>query len=213
MNKRQVLGSVFLLLTLSYLGVGQTTDVTTKPIKLQLRNVQVQSVLVELAVQSEVPIGFERSDLDGPESRLNVDETQSTVKELLDHLVQEVPLYKWELCDGVINIVPVRGRSRLLENFLRIRVGEFKGKGDMNKFNLRNHILDLPEVGLFLKVNNLRTERLRDYIYRRSIYSNDADLSISGTEVLRILNNIIAKSEYNLWILTLDGKSTLHLSF
>ena len=172
-----------------------------------------RSVLVELAVQSEVPIGFERSDLDGPESRLNVDETQSTVKELLDHLVQEVPLYKWELCDGVINIVPVRGRSRLLENFLRIRVGEFKGKGDMNKFNLRNHILDLPEVGLFLKVNNLRTERLRDYIYRRSIYSNDADLSISGTEVLRILNNIIAKSEYNLWILTLDGKSTLHLSF
>jgi hypothetical protein len=212
MNKRRVLGS-FLLLLVSYLSFGQNTDVTTKPIKLQLRNVRVQSVLVELAIQSEVPLGFERSDLDGPESRLSVDETRGTVRELLDHLVKAVPIYKWELCDGVINVVPVRGRSRLLENFLRIHVGEFKGKGDMNKFNLRGHILDLPEVELFLKVNNLRAERLRDYIYRRSIYANDADLSISGTEVLRILNNIIAKSEYNLWILAHDGKSTLHLSF
>jgi len=128
----------------------------------------VQSVLVELATQFEVSIGFERSDLDGPENRLSVDETQSTVKELLDHLVKEVPLYKWELCDGVINIVPVRGRSRRLEDFLRIQVQELKGQGDMNKFNLRNHIMDLPEVELFLKVNNLRTERLRDYICRRA---------------------------------------------
>lgn len=114
------------------------------------------------------------------------------------------------LRDGVINIVPVRGRSRLLEDFLRIHVREFKGKGDMNKFNLRNHILDLPEVEL---LNNLRTERLRDYIYRRSIYANDADLNISGSDILRILNNIIAKSEYNLWIPAHDGKSSLHLSF
>gem|GEM_PF-2785844 len=81
--------------------------------------------------------------------------------------------------------MPVRGRSRLLEDFLRVHV-QFKGKGDMNKFNLRTHILDLPEVELFLKVNNLRTERLRDYVYRRSVYANDADLSISGTDVLRI---------------------------
>ena len=80
MNK--VLGSVFLILLISYLGVGQTPDVTTKPIKLQLKNVRVQSVLVELATQFEVSIGFERSDLDGPENRLSVDETQSTVKEL-----------------------------------------------------------------------------------------------------------------------------------
>lgn len=213
MNKRHVLGSIFFILVIGFLAVGQSADVTTKPIKLQLKDIRVQNILLELAVQYEVSIGFERSDLDKPEIRLSVDETQSTVKELLDHLIKEMPLYKWELCDGVINIVPVHGRSRLLEDFLSSQVREFKGKGDMNKFNLRNHILDLPEVELFLKVNNLRTERLRDYIYRRSIYANDADLSTSGTDVLRILNNIVAKSEYNLWILAHDGKGTLHLSF
>ena len=211
MNKRHILGGIFLLLLVSSLCVGQTTDMTSNRIKLQLQEVRVSAVLAALAVQSEVAIGFERSDLDGPETRLSVDETQTTVKELLDHIVKEVPLYKWQLRDGVINIMPVRGRSRLLEDFLRTQVREFKGKGDMNKFNLRNHILDLAEVELFLKVNNLRTERLRDYIYRRSIHANEADLSISGTDVLGILNNIIAKSEYNLWILSHGGKGTLHL--
>src|SRR5215217_2850971 len=93
---------------------------------------------------------------------------KARLKSCRDHFVKEVPLYKWELCDGIINIVPVRGRSRRLEDFLRIQVQEFKGQGDMNKFNLRNHIMDLPEVELFLKVNNLRTERLRDYICRRA---------------------------------------------
>ena len=109
--------------------------------------------------------------------------------------------------------MPVRGRSRLLEDFLRIHVQEFKGKGDMNKFNLRNQVLDLPEIELFLKVSKLRTERLRDYMYSRSIYANEADLSIAGTDILRSLNNIIAKSEYNLWTLSHDGKGTLHLGF
>lgn len=213
MSKRQVLGGLVFVLCVSSLCVGQATDMTTTKVKLQLQNVRVDTVLVELAVQYEVSIGFERSDLDRPETRLSVDETQTTVKDLLDHIVKEVSLYKWELQDGVINIVPVRGRNHLLEEFLRLNVKEFKGKGDMSKFNLRNRILDLPEVELFLQVNNLRTQRLSDYPYRPSIYANDADLSISGTEVLGILNNIIAKSEYNLWTLSHDGKGTLHLAF
>lgn len=213
MNKRQILGGIFLILLVSSISVGQTTDITATKVKLRLQNVRVGTILGELAIDSEVSIGFEYSDLDRPETRLSVDETQSTVKELMDHIVKEVPLYKWELRDGVINIVPVRGRNPLLEEFLRLNVREFKGTGDMIKFDLRNHIYDLPEVQLFFQVNNLRTERLRDYPTRRSIYANDADLSISGTDVLGILNNIVAKSEYNLWILSHDGKGTLYLAF
>ena len=88
MNKRRVLGSIFLLLLVSSLCVSQPTDMTSNRIKLRLQKVRVNAVLAALAVQSEVSIGFERSDLDGPETRLSVDETQSTVKELLDHLVK-----------------------------------------------------------------------------------------------------------------------------
>lgn len=213
MNKCQVLGSILLMLFVSSLTVGQTTDPTATKVRLRRQNVRMSQVLAALSIQCEVSIGFERSDLDLPETKLSVDENQSTVRELLDHIVKEVPLYKWELRDGVINLVPVRGRSRMLENLLQTGVQEFKSKGDMNKFDLRNQVLDLPEVQLLLNSYNLRTERLRDYVSRRSIYANDADLSMSGTNVLGILNNIIAKSEYNLWILSHDGKGTLYLAF
>lgn len=60
---------------------------------------------------------------------------------------------------------------------------------------------------------NLKTERLRDYPYRPSIYAKDLDLSLSGTDVLGILNNSASKSEHHLWILSHDRDGTLHLNF
>jgi hypothetical protein len=202
----------FILLVCSSV-FGRTADVTTKPIKLTLKNMEVQRVLIELAIQAEISIGFERSDLDDPQTTVSVDESQRTVRDVLNHIVKQVPIYRWETHEGVINFMPVRGRSRILENFLNIQVREFKAKSDVTKFDLRNCILDLPEVELFLKTNNLKTERLRDYPYRSSIYANDVDLSISGTDVLGILNNIISKSEHHLWMLSHDGEGTLYLAF
>ncbi len=213
MNKHIVLGGIFLILLVCSQGSGQTTDVTTTRVELQLKNVRVMNVLAALAVQYEVYIGFERSDLDTTEIRLSVDANQSTIKDVLNHIVKEIPFYKWELRDGVINFVPVRGRSRVLEDFLSIHVREFKANSDLNKFALRNYVYDLPEVELFLKAKSLKTERFRDYPYRPSIYAKDVDLSISGTDLLGILNNIVLKSEHNLWVLSHDGNGTLYLSF
>jgi hypothetical protein len=168
---------------------------------------------MELAIESGVSIGFERSDLDDPQTTLSLDENQRTVRDVLNHIVKHVPIYKWETHDGIINFMPVRGRNPILENFLSIQVQEFKATTNVTKFDLRNKIYDLPEVELFIRVNNLKTERLRDYPYRSSIYANDADLGISGTNVLGILNNIISKSEHHLWMLCHDGRGTLYLAF
>jgi hypothetical protein len=208
-----VIGGVFFMLVVSCSALAQTANVATKPVTVQLKNVRVQRVLVELAIQSEVSIGFERSDLDVPQITLSVDQSHRTVRDVLNHIVKEVPIYRWEMRDGVVNMVPVRGRSRVLEDFLSINVREFKANSDLNKFDLRNYILDLPEVELYLKVNNLKTERLRDYPYRPSIYAKDVDLSIAGTDVLGILNNIVSKGEHHLWMLSHDGDGTLYLGF
>ena len=173
-------GGVFFMLVISSSALPQTANVAANPVTVQLKNVRVQRVLVELAIQSEVSIGFERSDLDVPQITLSVDKSQRTVRDVLNHIVKEVPIYRWEMRDGVVNVVPVRGRSRVLEDFLSIHVREFKANSDLNKFTLRNYILDLPEVELFLKANNLKTERLRDYPYRPSIYAKDVDLALLG---------------------------------
>jgi hypothetical protein len=209
-----VRSGIFVVLLACSSAFGQTDDVTTKSVKLSLKNVSVQRVLIELSIESGVSIGFERSDLDDSQTSLSVDESQRTVRDVLNHIVKQVPLYKWKTHDGIIILMPVRGRSPILETFLNIQVREFKAKtGELTKFDLRNYIYDLPEVELFLKVNNLKTERLRDYAYRPSIYANDVDLSISGTNVLGIVNNIISKSEHHVWMLSHDREGTLYLAF
>jgi hypothetical protein len=210
---KHVLIGIILILVIRLSAFGQTADVTTKAVSLNVKNMRVQRVLIELAIQAEISIGLERSDLDNPQISVSVDERQRTVRDVLNHIVKQVPLYIWEEHDGIINVKPVRGRNPIMENFLSVNVREFKAKSDVTKFDLRNYIYDLPEVELFLKANSLKTERLRDYPYQRSIYANDVDLSISGTNVLGILNNIISKSEHHLWMLSHDGQGTLYLSF
>ena len=205
--------AVFFILLACSSAFAQTADVTTTPVELTVKNVRVQTVLVKLCIESGVSIGFERSDLDDSKTTLSVDENQRTVGDVLNHIVKQVPMYKWELLDGIINVIPVRGRNPLLENFLSIQVREYKATTDFNKFTLRNKIYDLPEVELFLTVSKLKTERLRDHPYHPSIYANDADLSISGTNVLGILNNIISKSEHHFWMLCHDEEKTLYLAF
>jgi hypothetical protein len=54
---------------------------------------------------------------------------------------------------------------------------------------------------------------VKSRVNSNSIYANDADLNISGTNVLGILNNIISKSEHHLWMLCHDGGGTLYLAF
>ena len=123
-----VRSGVFFVLLVCSSTFGHTADVTTEPVKLTLKNMRVQMVLVPLIIESEISIGFERSDLDDAKMAISVDESQRTVKDVLDHIVQQVPIYKWETHDGIINMMPVRGRSPLLENFLTIQVREFKAK-------------------------------------------------------------------------------------
>jgi hypothetical protein len=156
-------------------------------------------------------MGFERSDLDDATKTLDIDVSQKSVFDVLNLIVEKAPIYKREIRNGVVNIVPVQGRSALLQRFLTIEVQRFDGKGDMLKFALRNRIQDLPQVKTFLTENKLQTDRLRDYVYHRSIYANDADLGISQTDIQGVLNNIVAKSEYNLWIVSVDANGSFYL--
>jgi hypothetical protein len=204
-----VAGFIILVLTSSV--VGQQPNGLNDLVDLHVRKARVDDILVKLAVQCEVPMGFERSDLDGANTTLDLDVSRKTVFDVLNLIIEKVPIYRWEIRNRVVNVVPVQGRSALLEKFLSIEIVRFDGKGDMIKFDLRNRILELPQVKAFLDKNNLHTERLRDYSYKPSIYANDADLGIQQTDVIGVLNNIVAKSEYNLWIVSIDANGSLHL--
>ena len=212
-NIRLIVIGLVCILAPGSIAAGQEPKGLNDLVRLQVRKVRVAEALARITVQSEISIGFERSKLDGPDSTITFDGPPKPALELLNLIVQQVPIYKWEVRDGVINVLPVNGRSSLLEKFRALPVEKFEARSTLIKFELRNRIFDLPQVQQFLNENKLHTDRLRDYGYRPSIYARDVDLSVSNTNVEGLINNIIRLGEHNFWSLALDDKGTLYLSF
>lgn len=119
---------------------------------------------------------------------------------------QQEPAYRREVRDGIINFVPTQSTDQFVSKLLDTRVSSFAPEKGLNKFGLRNVVANLPEVKSFLDVNDVTVSRL-EYPTYSSVYSNgDLDLSISNTNVRRVLNKIIRDSEHKLWIIKRSGE-------
>jgi len=155
-----------------------------------------------------VPIGFEVAFNHDDKARLSLDVKNESLKKILDLICQQESAYRWEVRDGVINFVPARSTDQFLSKLLDTHVSRFAPEKGLNKFELRNVVADLPEVKIFLYVNDLTVSSL-EYPTYPSVYSNgDLDLSISNTNMRGVLNKIIRDSEHKLWIMKRDVEKT-----
>ena len=173
-------------------------DLTRRTLIIDVSNSSVEDVLIVLATEHRVPIGFERSAL--YQKQITVQLVRVSLKTVLDSIIAQAPVYRWELKDGVINFVPRIGRDPFLQTLLSTRVTRYRPLKGTNKFELRNTLADLLEVKSLLKRNHVTVPRLSDYAYFPSIYSKpDVDLSVSHTDVRGVLNKIARESEHNIW--------------
>lgn len=189
------------LLSASYV-VGQIPreDLTTQSLTLRVENETLITCLATLAVEYRVPIGLEVALNHDDKTRLSFDVKNESLKKILDLICQQVPAYRWEVKDGVINLLPTQSTDQFVSKLLDTHVSRFAPEKGLNKFGLRNVVADLPEVKGFLDVNEVTVSRL-EYPTYPSVYSNgDLDLSISNTNVRGVLNKIVKDSEHKLWI-------------
>ena len=169
-------------------------------IELHLRQDTLMYALSALSVRHRVPIGIEYSQADKNEPKLNLETERATLKEVLDSIVKQEPLYRWEVVDGVINFVPTRDRDRFIETFLSTPVAHFDPGKWTIIFEVRDAIGDIPEVKRLLESNQKTIAKYSDYAYSPSIYTKkDVDLSISETNVRGVLNRIARDSEHKGW--------------
>jgi hypothetical protein len=129
--------------------------------------------------------------------------------------MQQEPICKWEVKDGVINLIPAHERDEFLEKLLATPVHRFAPKKGISKFEIRNAIVSLDEVRKLLESHKMKLDK-HDYKSDRSIYSDDnVDLSISDTNVRGVLNKVIRESEHKLWVVSrvADEKNVFYLGF
>lgn len=179
---------------------GFDAPILDQKITLELNNVTLMKAISTLSVIHRVPIGIEYSSADQNEPKLVLETENSSLNEILDSIVKQEPLYRWEFVDGVINFVPARDRDPFFEELLRTPVSSFNPGEWTIKFQLRDAIGDTPEVKRLLDSNKVTLAKYGDYAYYPSVYTTKTvDLRASNTTVRRILNAIVKNSEHKHW--------------
>lgn len=185
-----------------------------KPIDLRLHKATLMLVLGMLSVEKNIPIGVELSANEKNEPKLDIDVKKVPLVEVLNLIVKQEPAYVWELREGVINFTPVKDRDPFFEKLLSAPVRSFVSPKGNDKFDIRDALLNLPEIKELITANGLKVETL-GYPHKRKIYANGADLSDKSTNFHSLLNKIIRESEHNCWILQWTDKKqkTFELGF
>jgi len=212
----RLLGLVLLVICIPILCNPQQPPVLIldKPIDLRLHNATLMLVINTLSLENKIPIGVEFSANEKSEPKLDIDVKKAPLVEVFNLIVQQEPAYIWELRDGVINFRPVQDREPLFEKLLNTPVRSFVSPKDHDKFIIRDALLTLPEINEVIRSNGLEVETL-GYPHKRSISTNDEDLSDKSTNLCSLLNKIIRESEHKTWILKWGEKKrkVFELSF
>jgi hypothetical protein len=174
--------------------------ILTKRLELHLRKESLILVLGTLSVDHRVPIGIEYSSADKNEAKISIDVEHATLRQVLDSIVQQEPVYRWEIVDGVINFVPTRERDPFFEALLSTPVAHFDPGKWTVIFAVRDAIGDIPEVKRLLNSQHKTVAKYSDYAMYPSIYTKkDVDLKVSNTTVRGVLNRIIRDSDHKGW--------------
>jgi hypothetical protein len=188
-------------------------DLLKQRLTVKLDDVPFITVVATLSLDHRIPIGLELGTVSYDGVRRNFEATDKTPEEILDLICLYWPAYRWEVKDGVVNVIPAGARDSLLEHLLSTRISHFSPRNVTDKFELRNAILDLPEVKSFLDANGVSVFRLGNPV-RHSDQIGTVELSVSDTDVKGILNKIIRDSDSKFWTLgrrSLD-RNTIYMS-
>lgn len=209
--------AMVLMLSSSYsFAQSSKEELTSQPITIRLTNATLIYALERVSMEYRIPIGIESSSADKKAPVLNIDTSNGgTLGDVLNLIVEQMPIYRWEVRDGVINLVPSGERDQFLEKLLSTHINSFTPKPRLNKFDIRNALADSPEVHSLLEANKISLFKYGDYVYYPSIYTKEVDLSISDTDVRGVLNKVIRDSEHKLWVVGWrdEKKDSLTISF
>lgn len=197
-------------------GQRATVNLLEQHITLHIKQRTFLYALTTLNEDYRIPIGFELALGHKAQYHLNIDLENATLEEVLNEIVGQEAGYRWELRDGVINIIPITSRDEFVEKLLNTPIRRFDQPKKLGKFQIRDAVVELPEVVALLKTNGITASHYGYSYSYPSLYTNKkVDLSISGTDVRGVLNKVIRESEHNMWMVSRSGKNltSLDISF
>jgi hypothetical protein len=171
-------------------------------------------ILSRLSNQYDLPIGFEVAiDDDLSITRgITIEIKDGTVQEVLDSIVNQNPIYKWEIRDDVINVFPRdRNRDILLKEMLETRLENVSFDKQTTRFMLRQMLCENAAVMKILEMYGVKpaneTFTSRDF----GKVGRDFSFYASNVSIATVLNRVIRDSPTKYWIIMRFGDKKQYL--
>ena len=139
---------------------------------------------------------------------------KAILSEVMDAIVAQMPDYKWEIKNGVVNFVPAKNRDETFQKLLEVRITRFEiEQPRIIWVDSALHLL--PELGSFFQENNICNVNSYPHSYIFYERKLSEDLRFSDL-TLRDLLNEITRIKRGGWILRWrqysNGKKCVNLN-
>lgn len=135
---------------------------------------------------------------------ITLDFENGTLKDVFDQIVKQMENYKWEINQGVVNIIPIKGRDERFEKLLELKIKKFTFEKGKTVQDIAANIASLPEFRSFLKENNFHFSDFREGMnfVRKAQYGRTVDSAMDFSNLtFREILNRAAKIKKGGWIL------------
>jgi hypothetical protein len=165
-----------------------TDSLLQKTVSVRMYDVYAPQVLDFLATEFIFPTGVETAPSDD-DKKISVNIFQQPLRVALDEIVKADPDYKWEINDGVVNLLPKNDA----ESLVVISVKSFQVR-DKSRLDTTRAIAALPEVEAKIKSMGLEFTEISLWPVRDKRDQMRLTFDIHDTSLKAILNEIARKT-------------------
>lgn len=175
---------------------GQESALATSQLEdVRLRGGSLSSLLADLALDYDIPIGFEYAMNDSSFKEMRLKRDKITLSDLLNQLMADHREYSWEISDGVVHVFPKEGyRDPIVEQLLNVEIKTFGVKKTTLVWDVETTLLKTPEFKRVVDTNGLGTHGWSFSGFYFPHLGKNYTLDVSDTTVRAILDRIIKES-------------------
>jgi hypothetical protein len=172
----------------------QTDSLLQRSVSVRMYDVYASQVLEFLATEYQFPAGIEIESSDNvadKDKRISIYVFQKPLEFALNEIVRANPRYRWELNEGVVNLLPKEASESLVE----IKIEKFEAI-NMKRIDVRKAIGDIPELGEKLKSLGLEFTTISVWPNKDKRDTMILTVDIKDTTLKSVLNEIAKKTGY-----------------
>lgn len=174
----------------------QSNNLTARQLgKVHIEQQSLASLLSDLSLSYEIPIGLELAVNDDELAVHKIDFSGGSLSDLLTQFVAQHSQYTWEIKDGVVNIFPKdKYRDLILDELLSAKIGAFSIKANTSCWDLQKSLTSTPEIRRIREVYGIAPSGFNFTGLYFPQLGRDFTLDVSNMTVKSILNKVVKDS-------------------